>query len=153
MVVLSKLTAQGAWLIFPEADREGSTPAQGTLGSYVPTEKSPKPHGKSMELLFFLFGPLMLLVVLVCADARGEPTLQRLSDGTRGGLRYVALLAFIVTLVGVLAAVPRRTPMSFSALSSHPRALSAAAFSAPANDTQPRRRPSRHLVPPRARHS
>ena len=95
-------------MIFREADREGSTPAQGTLGSYEPTEKSPERHGKSMELLFFLFGPLMLLVVLVCADARGEPTLQRLSDGTRGGLRYVALLAFIVTLVGVLAAVPRR---------------------------------------------
>jgi hypothetical protein len=61
-----------------------------------------------MELLFFLFGPLLLLVVLICADARGGPLWQRLGDGSRGGLRYVALLGFIATIVGLLAAVPRR---------------------------------------------
>jgi hypothetical protein len=61
-----------------------------------------------MELLFFLFGPLLLLVTLICADARGGPVLQRLGDGSRGGLRYVALLGLLVMVVGILVTVPRR---------------------------------------------
>ena len=33
-----------------------------------------------MELLYFLFGPLLLLVVFICADMRGGPTLQTAAE-------------------------------------------------------------------------
>jgi hypothetical protein len=61
-----------------------------------------------MALLYFVFGPLLLLVVLICADARGRPWLEPTDQGTRHGLRYVFLLAFTVTVVGLLAAIPMR---------------------------------------------
>jgi hypothetical protein len=61
-----------------------------------------------MLLLYFLLGPLLLLVVLICADARGGPLFDAMDKGSRNGLRYVALAAFIVTFVGLLAGLSTR---------------------------------------------
>ncbi|HEX2724181.1 MAG TPA: hypothetical protein VHN20_00010 [Beijerinckiaceae bacterium] len=61
-----------------------------------------------MQLLYFLFGPLLLLVVLICADARGKPWLSAKDQGSRNGLRYIFLAAVMVTLVGLMAAIPTR---------------------------------------------
>ena len=61
-----------------------------------------------MLLLYFLFGPLLLLVVLICADARGRPWFDAMDNGSRNGLRYVFLAAFIVTFVGLMAALSAR---------------------------------------------
>ena len=60
-----------------------------------------------MELLFFLFGPLLLLVGLICADARGGHVLAAAGQGSQGGLRYVLLAAFLVTFVGVMVSLAR----------------------------------------------
>ena len=61
-----------------------------------------------MTLLFFLFGPLLLLVVLICADARGGALTEALHRDSQHYLRYVLLLALVVTFVGVLAAIPMK---------------------------------------------
>ncbi|HYI89600.1 MAG TPA: hypothetical protein VEY05_06830 [Beijerinckiaceae bacterium] len=61
-----------------------------------------------MELLYFLFGPLLLLVVFICADMRGGPMLQTAAESSRSGLRYVALVGFLVTVVGIMAAIPKK---------------------------------------------
>ena len=61
-----------------------------------------------MQLVYFLFGPLLLLVVFICADARGRPWLKAEDQGSRNGLRYVFLLAVMVTVVGLMAAIPMR---------------------------------------------
>jgi hypothetical protein len=61
-----------------------------------------------MLLLYFLLGPLLLLVVLICADARGRPWFEAMDKGSRNGLRYVFLVAFIVTFVGLMAGLSTR---------------------------------------------
>jgi hypothetical protein len=59
-----------------------------------------------MSLLFFV--PVLLLVVLICADARGGSLTQAIDGDSKHYLRYVVLLAFVVTLVGVMLAIPTR---------------------------------------------
>jgi hypothetical protein len=61
-----------------------------------------------VELLYFLFGPLLLLVVFICADMRAGPMLQMAAESSRNGLRYIALVRFLVTVVGIMAAIPRK---------------------------------------------
>lgn len=61
-----------------------------------------------LSVLFFLFGPLLLLSVLICADARGGTALAvRAGAPSESGLRYVFVIAFIVTLVGLLLSLAR----------------------------------------------
>jgi hypothetical protein len=60
-----------------------------------------------MSVLFFLFGPLLLLVVLVSADARGHSVRDSLAETRAGALRYVALVALLVTFVGVMISLGR----------------------------------------------
>jgi hypothetical protein len=61
-----------------------------------------------MELLYLIFGPLLLLVVLICADARGGPLLQGIGDRSQGGLRYVAIAGFVLTVVGLMVTLPKK---------------------------------------------
>ena len=58
-----------------------------------------------MELLFFL--PLLLLTVLICADARGGSLLQAVEGDSQHGLRYVTLAALIAMFVAVLVGLAR----------------------------------------------
>ena len=61
-----------------------------------------------MSLVFFVFGPLLILTAMICADARGGDALVvRLGAGSEGGLRYVVLLGFIVSFVGRMVALAR----------------------------------------------
>jgi hypothetical protein len=60
-----------------------------------------------MELLFFLFGPLLFLTVLICADARGGSVVEAAGQSSQNGLRYVLIASFIVTFVGLMISVAR----------------------------------------------
>jgi hypothetical protein len=59
-----------------------------------------------MSLLFFV--PLLVIVLLICADARGGSLTEAIDGDSKHYLRYVALLAFVVTFVGVMVAIPTR---------------------------------------------
>jgi hypothetical protein len=59
-----------------------------------------------MSLLFFV--PLLLIVLLICADARGGSLTEAIHGDSKHYLRYVALLAFLVTFVGMMVAIPAR---------------------------------------------
>jgi hypothetical protein len=65
--------------------------------------------GLKVDLLFFLFGPLLLLVGLICADARGGSALEAAGQSSQGGLRYVLLAGFLVTFVGVMVSLANNT--------------------------------------------
>jgi hypothetical protein len=73
----------------------------------------PPPHGSIGDpamatVIFFVFGPLLLLSVLICADARGGTALAvRIGGPSEGGLRYLSIAAFVVTVVGVLLSMAR----------------------------------------------
>lgn len=70
-----------------------------------------------LTLIYFMFGPLLLLAVLICADARvgvageggREPLIRKHlrdkdTDTSESGLRYVFAFAAVVTLAGLLYA-------------------------------------------------
>jgi hypothetical protein len=57
-----------------------------------------------MSLLFFV--PVLLIVLLVCADARGGSLTEAINGESRHYLRYIVLLALVVTFVGVMFAIP-----------------------------------------------
>jgi hypothetical protein len=59
-----------------------------------------------MSLLFFV--PVLLIVLLICADARGGSLIEAIDGGSKHYLRYVVLLALVVTFVGVMVAIPGR---------------------------------------------
>jgi len=58
-----------------------------------------------VELLFFL--PLLLLTVLICADARGGSLPQALGADSQHGLRYITLAALIAMFVAMLVGLAR----------------------------------------------
>ena len=61
-----------------------------------------------MSILFFLFGPLLLLSSIVCADARGGAALAMRAGGpSESGLRYVVIFGAVVTFVGLLLLVAK----------------------------------------------
>jgi hypothetical protein len=60
-----------------------------------------------VELLFFLFGPLLLLIVLICSDARGGSVLEAAGQSSQNGLRYLLIAALLVTFVGVMVSLAR----------------------------------------------
>ena len=59
-----------------------------------------------LVVLWFLFGPALLLVTIIAADARGG---RRVKDSVHhdpeSGLRYVFVLGAVVTFVGFMAAL------------------------------------------------
>ena len=76
----------------------------------------PRPHSRStfyqrsganVELLFFVFGPLLLLIVLICADARGGSAVEAAGRNSQNGLRYVLLASFMVTFIGLMVSLAK----------------------------------------------
>jgi hypothetical protein len=59
-----------------------------------------------MSLLFVLFGLLLLLIVLICADARGGSIREAIDGNSQHGLRYVVLGILTVTFVSLMVAIP-----------------------------------------------
>ena len=61
--------------------------------------------GGNVELLFFL--PLLLLMLLICADARGGSLLRAVEGDSQHGLRNITLAALIAMFVAVLVGLAR----------------------------------------------
>ena len=62
-----------------------------------------------LTLLYFLFGPLLILTAIIVADASGDAHRPR-RDRSPSTVWYLGFLAFGVTVVGLLATVGTATP-------------------------------------------
>jgi hypothetical protein len=59
-----------------------------------------------MLLLVTTFGLLLLLVLLVCADARGGSLAEAIHGPSEHGLRYIVLLVLVMAFVSLMVAIP-----------------------------------------------
>jgi hypothetical protein len=62
-----------------------------------------------LSLAYFVFGPLLLLVAIICADATAEAHMRRSSAELPHPIWFVAFAGFSVTVVGFLVALASRT--------------------------------------------
>lgn len=60
-------------------------------------------------ILWFMFGPLLVLAALVAADARaGVPLWERVHTDPEHGMRYVLVFGAAVTFVGIMVSIAGR---------------------------------------------
>jgi hypothetical protein len=62
-----------------------------------------------LSLTYFVFGPLLLLVAIISADAIAEGHMRRSSAEPPHPIWFVAFAGFSVTVVGFLVALGSRT--------------------------------------------
>ena len=62
-----------------------------------------------LSLAYFVFGPLLLLVAIICADVIAEGHMRRSSAEPPHPIWFVAFAGFSVTVVGLLVALASRT--------------------------------------------
>ena len=68
-----------------------------------------RPEMPMLSLAYFVFGPLLLLVAIICADATAEAHMRRSSAEPPHPIWFVAFAGFSVTVVGFLVALASRT--------------------------------------------
>jgi|tagenome__1003787_1003787.scaffolds.fasta_scaffold20679548_3 hypothetical protein len=66
-----------------------------------------KDQGAMLLLAYFLFGPLLVLVAFICADAQGQPARGANPSGAPSVLWFIGFTGVAVTVVGLLTALAR----------------------------------------------